>query len=66
MAKIMWKAKAEAMEDHLKLLEAEVRAQKEIIGAEMGELMKLQVVNASFQERLRLVKIAASQEGEKD
>ena len=31
-----------------------------------SEAYKLRVVNASFQERLRLVKIAASQEEKKD
>jgi hypothetical protein len=41
------------------MLEAENKAQKEIIGEQMGELMKLRVINASFQERLRLVEIAA-------
>jgi hypothetical protein len=59
MPRNSWKAKAEAGEALLKMLESENKAQKEIIGEQMGELMKLQVVNAGLKERLRLVEIAA-------
>jgi hypothetical protein len=59
MPRNSWKAKAEAGEALLRMLEAEKKSQKEIIGEQAGELMKLRVVNASFQERLRLVEIAA-------
>lgn len=62
MPKTMWKAKAESAEAQLNYMKAEDEAIKGKLRDLADDIYRLRVINASFQERLRLVKIAASQE----